>query len=85
MLLLPRKNSLTSLFKEVRVLKEVNKVAMTPSPVPSTHIPVGGQTRSYLAKTRFPFFYRVFAPKTENMVFSVLENWHFSVFLDVPK
>ena len=46
---------------------------------------MGGQTRSYLAKTRFPFFIGFFAPKTEKRVFSAHENWHFFAVLDVSK
>ena len=39
---------------------------------------VGWQTWSYLAKCVSPSFIGFFsAPKTEDMVFSAHENWHF--------
>ena len=54
----------------------------TRSTPPQKHM--GGQTRSYLAKMRSLSFMGFFAPKTENMVFSAHENWHFSAFWMSP-
>ena len=45
----------------------------------------GAKTRSYLAKSRFPFFYRVFSLRRQKRVFSAHESWHFLAVLDVSK